>query len=193
MRSAFTLVELMIVIAIIAIIAAIAIPNLLESRVTAQESAAAAALKTGVLPAEVQFQAGCYLDQNNNGLGEYAAAINSIPDIWLTLSGAQTISGVTLNLLSPTFNASDPTISGYVFQNPLTVLGSEEQTWAVAARPVNIDQGRRQFVINQAGSIYVAGPSATATGAVVVYGATGVYGASGVSTPSSASWKAYRR
>ena len=34
MRQAFTLIELMIVIAIIAIIAAIAIPNLLESRIS---------------------------------------------------------------------------------------------------------------------------------------------------------------
>lgn len=43
--AAFTLIELMIVVAIIAIIAAIAIPNLLESRMQANESNAILALK----------------------------------------------------------------------------------------------------------------------------------------------------
>ncbi|MFH1707453.1 MAG: DUF2950 family protein [Planctomycetota bacterium] len=46
MKKGFTLIELMIVIAIIAIIAAIAIPSLIKSKISANEGAAAAALKT---------------------------------------------------------------------------------------------------------------------------------------------------
>ena len=42
----FTLVEIMIVVAIIALLAAIAIPNLLRARLAANESAAIAAIKT---------------------------------------------------------------------------------------------------------------------------------------------------
>ncbi len=45
-RKGFTLVEIMIVVAIIALLAAIAIPNLLRARLNANEAAAISALRT---------------------------------------------------------------------------------------------------------------------------------------------------
>ncbi|MEW6355343.1 MAG: prepilin-type N-terminal cleavage/methylation domain-containing protein [Planctomycetota bacterium] len=66
----FTLIELMIVVAIIAIIAAIAIPNLLRSRMAANESATTGSLKT-VSTQEAIYKQQAETDQDDDGVGEY--------------------------------------------------------------------------------------------------------------------------
>jgi len=59
------------VVPVVAIIAAIAIPNLIESRVTANEAAARSTLKSGLFPAQVMFQAASLVDQDGDNVGEY--------------------------------------------------------------------------------------------------------------------------
>lgn len=66
----FTLIELMIVVAIIAIIAAIAIPGLLRARISSHEGSASAGLRS-LASAQTSFMKAQSVDQDNDGSGEY--------------------------------------------------------------------------------------------------------------------------
>jgi prepilin-type N-terminal cleavage/methylation domain-containing protein len=67
-QKGFSLVELLIVVAIIAIIGAIAVPNLLTSRQAAQSAAASGDLRT-INSAEIAYAAGA----GNGSFGDFAA------------------------------------------------------------------------------------------------------------------------
>jgi prepilin-type N-terminal cleavage/methylation domain-containing protein len=195
-QGGFTLIELMIVIAIIAIIAAIAIPNLLAARLSANETAAIATLRN-IVSAQAQFQQSAKSDEDADGTGEYGG--------FLELSGA--VAGrMTAPLVPPVLSGafrvlnanSEVTRSGYFFQMYLpgaagvgtveddtdsyTDGGGQdpdlaETTWCCYAWPVNYNQsGNRTFFTNQAGDVIAcevgdysgtgAGPEADAAFAV---------------------------
>jgi len=171
-NSGFTLIELMIVIAIIAIIAAIAIPNLLSARLNSNETAAIATLRN-IISAQAQFQSTARADENTNGVGEYGT--------FGEMSGAIGVrGGNTLNppVLSTAFRAvsadGEVSRSGYLYQiylpdnagagvpedaNGGMAAGQAdpdlaETTWCAYAWPANFgNTGNRTFFVNQGGDI----------------------------------------
>ncbi|MCZ6598123.1 MAG: prepilin-type N-terminal cleavage/methylation domain-containing protein [Planctomycetota bacterium] len=70
-NAGFTLIELMIVVAIIAIIVAIAIPKLMSARISANENAALATLRS-IASAQHQMESACAIDTDADGGGEFA-------------------------------------------------------------------------------------------------------------------------
>jgi len=141
-QKGFSLIELLIVVAIILIIAAIAIPNLLRAKISANESSAVGSIRT-VNTSEVSYA-------TTYGTG-YAPALTN-------LSGATpcTASAATACLIDPFLGAG--TKSGYTFKAlPNTGAGTAISPFTgveVTANPLNVGTtGQRSFCSDQSGVI----------------------------------------
>jgi prepilin-type N-terminal cleavage/methylation domain-containing protein len=146
-QKGFSLIELLIVVAIILIIAAIAIPNLLRARIAANEASAASSLRT-INTACITY---------NSTYGGYPLALSSLGP-----SNGATPTSTTADLLdqvlAPTGGGNVSTNSGYVF----TYTGSQ-YVYNTQGAPASLNQtGVRYFYSDQSGVIrYAVGVAAT--------------------------------
>jgi len=151
-EKGFSLIELLIVVAIILIIAAIAIPNLLRARISANESSAVGSLRT-IVTTNTQYY-------STYGTG-YAAALAN-------LGGATPCAAAAANacLIDPVL--TNGAKSGYTFVAvPNTAVNGINTKFEANATPQNVGTtGQRAFCADQTGVIrYNLTGAAIGTGA----------------------------
>jgi type IV pilus assembly protein PilA len=140
-QKGFSLIELLIVVAIILIIAAIAIPNLLRARIAANESSAASGIRT-VNTAEVSFASTYPTVGYSAALVDLGDNANQCPGTPPTPTNACLIDNVMANNGNPAGSGK----SGYSYLYTPTAGAATNTGYQVSADPVNPGQtGVRSF------------------------------------------------
>ena len=154
----FSLIELLIVVAIILIIAAIAIPNLLRSRIAANQASAVGSLRT-INTAEIT-----YASTYNNG---YSAHLGDLRPPAGTAAPTATAAGLLDEVLAGAAGADTSTKSGYGFNyvagTPAT--GTRIDTYTVTASPSTAGTTGSNYYFTDMSGVIRQNTSGTATAA----------------------------
>jgi len=139
-QKCFSLIELLIVVAIILIIAAIAIPNLLRARMSANESSAVASVRT-VNTAEVTY------NSTYPSVGFAPALSNLGGALGAACVPSSTTACLIDSVLANNGNPAGAGKSGYLFTTGTgTVGGGVNVGYTVVAVPITVNQtGIRAF------------------------------------------------
>src|SRR5271166_4764663 len=139
-QKGFSLIELLIVVAIILIIAAIAIPNLLRARMAANESSAVASVRT-INSAEVTY------NSTYPTIGFAAALVNLGGALGAACVPASTTACLLDSVVANNGNPAGSGKSGYMFTTGTgTIAGGVNVGYTVLAVPITINQtGIRAF------------------------------------------------
>jgi type IV pilus assembly protein PilA len=145
-QHGFSLIELLLVVAIIMVIAAIAIPNLLRSRMAANEASAVSALHT-INTAEVTYSA------TYPGLG-FAVALSNLGGTSTQCASGVAITSANACIIDPVLTLG--TKSGYHLAAPGgTPVGGITTTYVATANPTTPGTtGIRGFCSDQTGVFF---------------------------------------
>ena len=136
-QKGFSLIELLIVVAIILVIAAVAIPNLLRSRLSANEASAIASMRT-IMTSEIVYSMTYPVGFSANlpSLGDGGAPGNCIPPAFPTAGSAC--------LIDPSLASG--TKSGYLFTYAVAGGGGLNSSYTLNADPLFSGvSGQRHF------------------------------------------------
>jgi prepilin-type N-terminal cleavage/methylation domain-containing protein len=147
-QKGFSLIELLIVVAIILIIAAIAIPNLLRARIAANEASAVSSLRT--------MNTACITYDTSYNV--YPTALTNLAPV----ASGTTPTSTSADLLDAVLTTTPFQKSGYTF----SFTTGAGVTYSINADPITVNTtGVRQFFTDQTGVIHtnVGGPATGST------------------------------
>jgi prepilin-type N-terminal cleavage/methylation domain-containing protein len=164
-QNGFSLIELLIVVAIILIIAAIAIPNLMRSKMAANESSAVSALRT-INTAEVTYST----VYPGVGYSNDLPSLGGTPAVCSVPAGATSATACIIDNILATATTLGTAKSGYFYTYTLgAVVGGINTSYTATATPTVLGTaGQRYFFTDQSGVLRYAlsGPATLASSAL---------------------------